>query len=726
MTRTLHLFITASALALSATPALAQDPAGTAPSVPEATDAATDVDQPQAAPPEEIVVTARKRTETLLDVPIAVTAVSGDTIERRGLSSVRDIAALTPGLNVSGDGVGRAFVAIRGVGTTLVQTVQPGVGIFFDGVYQPNSSYLNNPLVDVERVEVLRGPQGTLYGKNTLGGAINVITKQPGNRFESTFIGSYARPDDSWFVSGSLSGPIIRDRLQARIAYGHREQDGFLYNPVLDIDANPLNTDSLNATIRAEPVDDVVLTVNGYADWVKGVNTPYAFVEGPTDYNREVQFNAANVQRYEYKGVNTRLAFPLASLATNVTVIGAYDQRKGRSSDADLDFSPLNLFRGSGRDELKTSTAELRFDSTLSPTLSSLIGLYYNRETTANEGLTSVIPLGLTLRDVSSTESDTYAAFGTLFWRPSEAWEVAAGLRVDRQTRRLEGASGIVGLGLTDVPDAKIKDSEISPRLTVTRHWSRDLMSYASVAKGFRGGGFNVNPRAPNRTYSGDRVWTYEVGSKYSSPDRRLSLSGALFYNDYKDFIGLNSIAPLDGGGFATIDLNTGDVESYGAELEGAFRPTRSWTISGGLTYVHARITDSSIYTDLTGRQLGSDRLPFQPDWSYSLNSDYVVPVGSGDLTLTAGLTGKGKRIAASLNETFAPELKGYTLVNAAVTYRIGAIEISAFANNLFDEDFFESYIEQTTLALAGLPMVSDLGITGDRRRYGVRTRIRF
>ena len=154
---------------------------------------------------EEIVVTARKRSETLKDVPVAASAVTGDLIEQRGLSSVKDIAALTPGLNINSDGVGRAFVAIRGVGVTLINTVQPGVGLFIDGIYQPNTSYLNSPLLDVERVEVLRGPQGTLYGKNTLGGAINVISRQPGDEWKGRIVASYAGPDDSMAFSASVS-----------------------------------------------------------------------------------------------------------------------------------------------------------------------------------------------------------------------------------------------------------------------------------------------------------------------------------------------------------------------------------------------------------------------------------------------------------------------------------------------------------------------------------------
>jgi len=175
----------------SATPTFAADTAptdaatATAAAVQPATDTATPATQEAQPGDQAIVVTARKREETLQNVPVAVTAVSGEVIERRGFAQVKDVAQLTPSLNTNSDSTGRVFIAIRGIGTTLVGTVQPGVGIFIDGIYQPNTAYLNNPLVDVQRVEVLRGPQGTLYGKNTLGGAINVVTRQPSNKFET-------------------------------------------------------------------------------------------------------------------------------------------------------------------------------------------------------------------------------------------------------------------------------------------------------------------------------------------------------------------------------------------------------------------------------------------------------------------------------------------------------------------------------------------------------------
>ncbi len=718
---------------LAATTAFLVLPAAAQAQVAEAPDA-TDTAPGRATGPapqtgdQEIVVTARKRAETLLDVPIAATAISGNTLTERGINSVREAATLTPGLNITSDGSGRAFVSIRGVGVTLVQSVQPGVGLFINGIYQPNTSYLNNPLLDIDRIEVLRGPQGTLYGKNTLGGAINVITRQPSNETEARGNFSVAGPDDSFLASASVSGPIIKDVLQVRLAAGHRQQDGFLRNTILGIDASPFKTDSLNGTIRFVPTGDVVLTVNGYYDWVKGANTPYARVAGPTDYSRIVQYNVPSRVEYRYRGINARLETPIEGINSKFTLVGSYDARNGVSPDTDADFGPADIARSNGTDRLRTKTVETRLDTEIGSTLSSLVGLFYSREETGAFDRTRILPANLTRLTNNATRADTYAAFGTLFWKPTIAWEVALGLRYDHEKRSADGNVSI-SVGPATLPttftSAQLKSDQVEPRLSVTRHWSSQLMTYASVARGYRGGGFNA-PTAPIRQYKGDSAWTYEIGTKYVSPDRKLSLSGDVFYNDYRNYIGLNSIAPAAGGGLVTVDLNSGDVESYGAELEATIRPVSNWSINGSVTYIHARLTDSSPYTRVTGRTLSSDRLTFQPDWTGNLYTDYTIPLGGTDsLTLTGGVVAKGSRLAGTLNQTVPTILRPYALVNAAITYRSGPLELAVFANNLLQKEYFDAYIEKTTLQLAGLP-ASDLGIIGDRRRIGARLGFRF
>ena len=749
------MMFASSALALGSA-AYAQDttaPAETAAPVeaaPPADEAAATDTQGEGG---EIVVTARKREESLQDVPVAVTAVSGETIEKRGFIQVKDVAQLTPSLNVNSDSVGRVFIAVRGVGTTLVGTVQPGVGIFVDGVYQPNTAYLNNPLVDVARVEVLRGPQGTLYGKNTLGGALNVITRQPGNNFEFRGGASYAGPDNAWTGFASVSGPIIEDKLQLRVAGAHREQEGFVHNKLLNTDANLLNMDTLSATLRSEPVEDVVLTINGSYDWVKGGNIPYAHIDGATDYTRNVFLTAENTVYYKYRALNAKLEVPVDSIGTKVTLVGAFNGRDGRTPDLDVDFNAVDIARQSSKDKLETFSGEARFDTRWSDQFSTLFGVFYSEEDLkgSSHQVTHFLPfVGLDLTRINNVvdkrDAQTFAVYGNVFYKPTEAWEIALGLRSDHEERKAGGSVGQVVVGGTidepDAPDApltpidtvKIESHKLLPKLTVTHHFNEGLMAYASVGKGFRGGGFN-GPTAPFRTYKGDSTWTYELGSKYASADRRLSVSGAIFYNDYKDYIGLNQFVLGTDGGPVTVDLNTGDVESYGAEVEFMFKPVPAWVLTGGASYIHARVTDSSVYTDTTSFVLGSDRLPFQPDWNLNLNSDYTVRMGEADVTFNVGVFAKGKRIGASLSETRVPMLKSYALVNGAITYAIGGIEVSAFVTNAFNANYYESFIEKTTLAnifgpfldiTTGEPLASDLGIMGEGRRVGVRTRFRF
>jgi iron complex outermembrane receptor protein len=204
-------------------------------------------------------------------------------------------------------------------------------------------------------------------------------------------------------------------------------------------------------------------------------------------------------------------------------------------------------------------------------------------------------------------------------------------------------------------------------------------------------------------------------------------LQGAVFYNDYKDIIAANSLAPsTTGAGIVGINLNTGDARSYGVEAEITAEMTDAWTIRASGLLQNARITDDTRYRQTTGRLLPTDRIPFQPAWTMSLQSDYVVPLGRGDLTFSGGIVGKGERIGAGLSNTFAPELDSYFLANATISYRVDSLEFAVFSNNLFDEEYYESYIDSSTLTAAGLPALGSLGQIGDGRRVGVRVGYSF
>jgi iron complex outermembrane receptor protein len=355
---------------------------------------------------EQITVTARKRDESLLDVPISITAVTQESMDRNALRSIADVAPTVPGLNINSDSVGRAFVSIRGIGTALQAGVQPGVGVFQDGVYAPQTSYVNNPTLDIQRIEVLRGPQGTLYGKNTLGGAINIITRPPSETFEGKFYGSYSDQDGGQEYGARIGGPLS-DSVRAKIAVASRDSDGFFMNKLIGGAVDSSSSEQADGSIVWDASDDVRVTANGYYLDFDGGATNYSAVTGPTDYRDNVQMNVIGRQSFIYQGGNARIEFPLDSLNTKVTAIGAYDERQ-LESVSDGDFLPLDIVRANGTGTDKTYTGELRFDTRYSATFSTLLGLYASREESDAISAQTLVPAARTATTFSERNGDTY------------------------------------------------------------------------------------------------------------------------------------------------------------------------------------------------------------------------------------------------------------------------------------------------------------------------------
>ncbi|UPT62709.1 MAG: TonB-dependent receptor [Hyphomonadaceae bacterium JAD_PAG50586_4] len=659
---------------------------------------------------DEIVVTARKREERLQDVPIAITAVTAETLEREQINSVREIAAYTPGLNITTDAVGRAFMSIRGVGTTLIDSVQPGVGIFVDGIYQTNTSYLNNPVVDVARIEVLRGPQGTLFGNNTLGGAINVITRAPTDEFAGRFSASYADPDDYQTVAGSLSGPIIEGVLRGRIAAAYHAHDGFSTNTLAGGNARPLENQSVNGTLVWDAPQNAQITLNAYYNSVEGSQTAYSSPSGPTDYVDDVQLNLNSIATYEYWGVNGRGEFDVSD-STRMTAVLAYDRKDGQTS-GDGDFGPFDVIRVlDGRNDRETFTGELRFDTTWNDRLSTLIGVFANYATSTDTVYRTIF--GAPQPVVPSTQTLTsQAIFATAFYDLSETLELSAGVRFDRQEADVDGTAG------------EYSAEEFQPRVTLTQRWSDNHMSYASIARGFRGGGANT-PGGPLAFYQGDSVWTYELGDKFTNDDRTLTLNTAIYYNDYQHYIGQNSLTPT----LQAVNLNTGDVVSYGVEVEGIWSPNDMFQLTGGLTYNHARITDDSEFEAVFPGGLATDLILFQPDWNFYITPTVTIPIGADNIVFNTTVSYKGERAGSSLDPNFQPQLESYYLVNANLAYEHGDYTIALWGTNLTDEQYYDSYLDRSLLAAFfgdASPLTHNLGITGDGRRVGVRVSARF
>lgn len=710
-----HRFVVASALLPAAAAAAQTTPAPATPGDPQLTTATPRSPTDNG----DIIVTARQRRESLKDIPVAVSAVSGATIKEQQLVTVKDVQAFAPGLNINSDSIGRAFVSIRGIGTTFIDTVQPGVGIFIDGIYQPNTTYLNSPLTDVERVEVLRGPQGTLFGNNTLGGAINVITRQPTNQWQGRVDGSLASGDNFGSASASVSGPIIDDKLLVRIGAAYHTQDGFMYNTLLgNRPSNPLRTKTLNGSVIFTPVEGAKFTANGGYDRVSGGSVPYEYVSGTHDFHLGGASNVPSLGVIDYYTGNLKGEFDADRIRSKITAVGAYN-RSDTTSIGDGDFGPINFLVGTNDRTLKTYTGELRVDTKWNEAISTLVGAFVSRATT-NQFTTTTIPL-LGIGPIPATgnvKNRNVAGFATAFVKLAPSLDLQAGIRFDHQ--RLTST--------TRTALAEYKNSEWQPRVSLTKRWTPDLMTYISAARGARGGGQN-EPRAPNVLFRGDSVWTYEAGTKMTAFDRRLSLDVAAFYNDYKNFIGPNALAPAAGGGAVAINLNAGTVHSYGVEAEASLRLSEMLRFYGNATYLHARVVNSDQFLATTGYAYPGDRLPFTPDVNFTVGGNAKYPLAA-DRAIVADVNYvyKGRRDGLSLNADSVSRMPSYGLVNASLTLQTKLFDLGVFATNLNNAKYQETYLDSSELGRAGLgaPFVQNLAIQGVRRRIGMRGTVRF
>lgn len=663
-----------------------------------------------------IVVTARRREERLEDVPVSVTAVSSETLANVQANNVRDVAKLAPSLNIDSDSPTRSFVSMRGVGTTLSDSVQPGVGIFVDGIFLPATSFFNSPLVDVERVEVLRGPQGTLFGNNTLGGAINVVTKEPTDELTGRVDGSYAWADDYASLSGSLSGAIVPEKVRFRVSGAFHQEDGFITNTLIGGNLNASKQYSIRGRLDLLPSSSAKITLNAFYDSVRGGFFPYNQISGPTDYSYTSEQNLNSYGLDRYTGANAKGAFDLESINTNLTLIASYVHRD-REVVWDIDLGPTDFIRSNDFGKLDTYSAEARFETKWTDTISTLVGLFYTKYEDHAETNTFIVDADLLVPGTADTSNRNQAVFANIFWTPADRLEVAVGARYDEQS--LQSTSAFT--------TAAYKVNELQPRASVTMRWNPDVMTYASVARGVRGGGQNP-PGSPNLIYGNDSVWTYELGTKFSAFDGALSVAADVFYNDYTDYIGVNAIVPSTNSSAAiAVMLNTGNVESYGAEIEATWRLTPDWQIYGNVGLLHARTTDMSGFIAVTGFPLPTDKILYTPDWTFFAGSSYEVPIGDGTLKLDANISGKGSRPGFSYSQVGPVFLDAFYITNASIKYEIGNVEVGLFASNLFDQKYYSTYFDISILGSALPPELAfNTGVTGPRRRIGVTASLHF
>ena len=678
---------------------------------------------------EEVVVTAQKRSTDLQRTPIAITAYSGEVLANYVVTDAADLNGKSPNLHIGKNGASME-ISIRGINSTNnVESGDPAAAFHIDGIYLARPIGAGAVFYDLERVEVLNGPQGTLYGRNATAGSINVITNKPAEEFEASLemnLGNY----DRVYTQGMVNLPVS-DQFQVRAAYFTDDRDGYFDLEHLDtgkdLDGGD-SADDYGARLHGlyQPTDNISLLLSG--DYLKREGNPPNQVDLPTEGDIfELEADGEGNSEIEDWGIKGELNWEL-DFAT-LTYIGSSRETTWEIKDAHP--AGQAIFAGSlihVDNEMDQYSHELRLTSNGEGPLQWIGGLYYFKEKQdIYFQLEDIIPLGppplpkgeLTF-DQPDVKSTSKAVFGQTSYDFAEEFRVTAGLRYTEDEKSRTGSSLVaieeLDLVLQEVPNIADEDwSKTTWKLGLDWFVREDAMLYFSVGTGYKAGGY-FDGIAPN-DYNEEEVLAWEIGSKNQLFDSRLQLNLAAFYYDFDDFqvTQTEPLAGLPGGAQGSVTRNAGEAEVYGAELSAIFLATDADRFNLMLSYLHSEFTEFDLYDPINDIQhdLSGNELNKAPDWTATLGYQHEWSLGErGDITAGMLAYYMDDHYLRFQNESLSKQ-DSYTKLDLNLTYTSaqGNWFVSAYGKNVTDEEVMVS----TTITS---------GATGGfaaPRTYGVR-----
>lgn len=644
---------------------------------------------------EDIVVTATRSSESLSRVGASVTAIGGDAIGAGGITEIRSLAAAVPNLSIGDQfGVNRAF--IRGIGLTSIDLGADGAVAFLqDGALIARPAAQLAGFYDVERVEVLRGPQGTLYGRGATAGAINIITKRPtaelGGYVNATY-GNY----NAVMIEGAVGGPIAGDKVMVRIGGKYDRRDGYGINQATGNDIDNRDAWAVRGSVLFAPTEDVDLLVSG--EYFKEDDNNYAFhyfgptvapenalggiLGGETIISRSrrlgVQPNFRDIVS-DQEPLNKRDGHSVVATLNwrpgdlDLKSITAY-RKFTRFNRTDLDASDVWMFGQNNYDEQSATFSQEFIGTWKSDKVDLLFGATYFNEKLFGSVRVPLVNLGILFGLPANTFDsqnylqqgtvyiDAYGVYGQASYKVTDALKLTAGIRYSYEKRRGVGTFDFLGQVSTDKEKGW---GAWTPTFGVNYQASDNTLLYATVTRGFKSGVINVGSQ--NAVINPEYVWGYEAGIKTTALDNTLSASIAGFYMDYSDlqvgFVGADSVVTT---------VNAASARNYGVEIELRARPTTGLTFEIFGTYLNAKYTEfvSGDYrqgfklVDLSGNRLSN-----APEFSVRVAGSYDIPVGeTGTLNLRADLNFQDKVSFTEFNNSDAVQ-PAVATVNAGVRF---------------------------------------------------------
>ncbi|BFM14579.1 TonB-dependent receptor [Maricurvus nonylphenolicus] len=664
---------------------------------------------------EEVVVTATKREQSIQDIPASVSQVSGSDLEARGIGDIENLSAQIPNLQFGklGD---TAFITIRGIGTTVDSGVaEPAVASYVDGVFLPRATMSALRQVDLDRVEVLRGPQGTLYGRNATGGSISFVSRAPTEEFEAGIrVGLKDR--DGYAVSGFASGPLS-DKVLYRVSLGQESQDGYV--DVVNTGQDIVETDVKygRVALQINPSDELMIDLSAQheaSDAAVGLQqllSPAVLVDFFAPGNNQTLKPNKTYGDGDFSGdaettiVSARVNWDISDSVSLRSVTGYVDHDIVASFDADATDAFYSDLIDSARSSESFSQEFNLYGET--EKLSWLLGAYYFQETFSLVLPVDLLLAGSVIAGDLKEETESYAFFTDLTYSLTDRLRVNAGLRYNVEEKEFE---------FFGVNDSEFETDDLLPKLGLQYDLTNDINIYAHWQQGIKSGGHQLSS---SDLFKGEELDAYEVGVKSQAMDGRLTVNAAAFYYDYTDLQATATIPP------ATTLVENADAEVMGAELEVVYNLNEALSFNVGLSFLDSEYSDFT-YNDLYSSQtldLEGEELIRAPAYTASVGAEWVIPVDGDvldDIRLRAEIyhSDDYKLAFVDYDETHQ---SSYTTANASIVFNgvSEQFQVRAYVNNITDELYLNngSYLA----SLGGF-----IGQYSEPRTYGVSLAYNF
>ncbi len=619
---------------------------------------------------QEMIVTAQKQEEELKDVPISVSVMTGYDVEDKHIDGIWKLADHIPSLMIFDTGMTDMFAqpSMRGV-SAPANTFSSSVGLYVDGVPIVASQGYITGLLDIERIEVLRGPQGTLYGKNTEAGAINVITRQPDDEWRGR-IGGEIGEDNKRLIMGTLSGPLVQEKLFFSLAGQFDSKDGFIKNTYLGGADDDRERYYGRAQLRWTPSPDWDISLimsRLFADEGSGAIVGGDNLHAMLGTVKPPERTVSSDLRPEKEAYNDIHSLKIAYDVNDSMRLTSITARKMTDWEAmaDFDFVSMPIYHVYSQYEFSNVSQEFRLNWQ-SGRMRGQLSLYGDSH--VNDMVVgSILPGNSRMRTTDrEITGDSYAVYGQVDYSLTDAINVIGGLRYERQNMEYEDA-----LLLSDGDESWEK---ITPKFGLRYRLTPEINMYATIAEGYRTGGFNNTVTDLEfLTYDPEELWNYEVGVKTSFLENRLLVNASIYYMDIQNMQVEEWVTPV-----TTYVTNAAEATAKGVEIELTARVLEGLTITAGLGY---NDTTFDTFEDALGDYSGNKN-PFAPEYTFNLGAMYRHGKG---LFLSADLVGYGDMYIDKDNKDIR---ESYELVNAKIGYEFDQFDVYVYAYNLFDAKY--------------------------------------